>query len=66
MSYKLLVTQTSYQQIEYDYGRYRTGRPLVSTSTTVSFDTRKEANAAFKILKKKDYTEVTKLYEETK
>ena len=62
MSYKLLVTKTIYQQIEYDYGKYRTGRPLNSHSTTVSFDTKEEANAAFKKLEQKDYTEVTKLY----
>ena len=66
MSYQLLVTTTKYNWIERGYGSYRRGSATASSSTTASFDTKKEADTAAEILQKEGSVDVKKLYKETK
>ena len=60
--FKLLVTKNHYNYYEYAYGKYRRGKFEGGVSSTISFDTRKEANKAFNNLLKEDDTDVIKLY----
>jgi len=70
MSYQLLITTTTtkYNYIEVGYGSYRRGSigGVASSTTTVSFDTRKEADEAADSLKGDDDVTVKKLYKTTK